>query len=85
MKVFFLVLSIIGLVAVALYTFVASTLFDINCGDRMKRVADANTIELAREEMAVVIGYLEANDLTHGSTHILWAMPKYDIASGTKT
>jgi hypothetical protein len=54
-------------------------MFDINCGDRMKRAADANSVELALEEMHAVVAYLETNHLTSGSTHVLWADPEHDI------
>ena len=45
----------------------------------LKRAADANTINLAEEELSKAIGYLESNDLTSGYTSILWKTPDEDI------
>lgn len=45
----------------------------------LKRAADANTIELAQKELAVVIQYLEKNNLTQGYTSIFWKTPDEDI------
>jgi len=45
----------------------------------LKRAADANTIDLANEELSKVIAYLEANNLTSGYTSILWRTPDEDI------
>lgn len=54
-------------------------IFDINCGDRIKRAADANTIELAIQEMKAVISYAEKEDLTQGYTSVLYQTPDEDI------
>jgi len=56
-----------------------SIVFDIGCKDRIKRAADANTIELAKREMESVIRYIENNGLTEGYTSILYRTPKEDI------
>ncbi len=45
----------------------------------LKRAADANTIELAEQELTKVINYLEANNITSGYTSILWKTPNEDI------
>jgi len=50
-----------------------------NCTGYLKRAADANTIELATEELNRAIDYLEANALTTGYTSILWRTPDEDI------
>lgn len=45
----------------------------------LTRAANANTIELAHEELTKSINYLEANNLTSGYTSILWQTPDEDI------
>lgn len=56
-----------------------SITFGINCGGRIKRAADSNTIELAKKEMQVVVLYLEDNDMTKGYTSILYKTPDEDV------
>ena len=53
--------------------------FKQNVTGYLKRAADANTIELAEQELTKVINYLEANKLTTGYTSILWETPDEDI------
>ena len=53
--------------------------FDIDCGGHIKRAADANTVELATQEMKVVIGHLERNGMTTGYTSILYRTPNEDV------
>ena len=50
-----------------------------NVSGYLKRAADANTIELANEELVKVINYLEANNMTSGYTSILYKTPDDDI------
>jgi len=53
--------------------------FKQNVSGLLKRAADANTIELANEELTKVIDYLEANNMTSGYTSVLWETPDEDI------
>lgn len=53
--------------------------FKQNVSGYLKRAADANTIELAKEELTKAINYLEANNITSGYTSILWETPDEDI------
>ncbi len=53
--------------------------FQQNVSGLLKRAADANTIELANEELTKALDYLEANNLTSGYTSILWKTPDEDI------
>ncbi|MDD5453967.1 MAG: hypothetical protein PHW62_00505 [Candidatus Ratteibacteria bacterium] len=57
----------------------AGAMFDINIGGHMKRAADANTIELATEEMRTVVQQMESSGLTTGYTSILYRTPDEDI------
>ncbi len=56
-----------------------SVMFDINCGNRMGRASDANSITLAREEMEVVVKYLEDNQFTTGYTSVIYNTPDEDM------
>ncbi|TSC53252.1 MAG: hypothetical protein LiPW39_385 [Parcubacteria group bacterium LiPW_39] len=82
MKTVALVLAILatvfllGLTGVTIYR---AVVFDIDCGDRIKRAADANTIELASKEMEVVVSYIEKRGLTEGYTSILYNTPDEDV------
>lgn len=53
--------------------------YDIDCSGHIKRAADANTVELATQEMKTVVGYLEAKGMTSGYTSILYRTPDEDI------
>ena len=53
--------------------------FGIDCEGHIKRAADANTIELAKQEMTVVVRYLEERGFTSGYTSVLYRTPDEDI------
>lgn len=53
--------------------------FDNNCAQYIKRAADANTIERAKEELEKAISYAEKNNLTEGVVSIFLHQPKNDI------
>ena len=53
--------------------------YDIDCGGHIKRAADANTVELAMQEMKTVIAYLEARGMTSGYTSVLYRTPDEDV------
>ena len=50
-----------------------------NCTGYLKRAADANTVESAKEQLQKSIQYLEANNLTKGYTSVLYQTPDEDI------
>jgi hypothetical protein len=58
---------------------VKAILFDINCGNRMERAGNANTVEMATEEMEVVVKYLEKSGLTEGYTSVFYNTPDEDL------
>ena len=58
---------------------VKMVLFNRDCGDHIKRAADANTVEMAAKEMRIVIAYLEDNKMTDGYTSILYNTPDEDV------
>ncbi len=53
--------------------------FEINCTQYLKRAADANTVERAKEELEKAISYAEKNNLTEGVVSIFFHQPKNDI------
>ena len=53
--------------------------FNINCTQHLKRAADANTVERAKEELKKAISYAEKNNLTEGVVSIFLHQPKNDI------
>ncbi len=58
---------------------VKSVQFDINCTQYIKRAADANTVETAKEELSKAISYAEKNNLTEGVVSIFLHQPKNDV------
>lgn len=53
--------------------------FNINCGGHMEMAASANSIELAREKMRLVVKYAEEKKLTSGYTSNFWNTPDEDV------
>ena len=53
--------------------------FSIKCSQYLKRASDANTIELASQNLGVAIKYLEANNITNGNTGVILTQPENDI------
>lgn len=45
----------------------------------LKRAADSNTVEMAREELRLVVTYLEQNHITDGTTGVVWSTPHEDV------
>lgn len=78
----FMVLAIIATMvfgAWSIVRIVKSVQFSTNCTQYLKRAADANTVELAKEELAQVISYAEENNLTEGVVSIFLHQPKNDV------
>lgn len=53
--------------------------FNIQCTGHLKRAADANTIDLAKNELKIVMDYLEKRNLTDGIVSIVLKQPQNDI------
>ena len=73
---FLTMVALIGALAVAL---TCKIRFDQNCKGYLKRAANANTIELAEQELGKALSYLESNSLTTGSTHTFYFTPACEI------
>lgn len=78
----FMVFAIIATVVFGAWTtvrIVKDVQFEMNCTQYLKRAADANTVETAKEELAKAISYAEAHNLTEGVVSIFLHQPKNDI------
>ena len=53
--------------------------FGIDCGGHLKRAADANSIDLAKQELATATAYLEHNQMTTGYTSTFYNDPSEDV------
>ncbi len=53
--------------------------FNRNCEGHLKRAGDANTVELALQEMKIAVKYLEDNEMTEGFTSIIYTTPDEDM------
>jgi hypothetical protein len=53
--------------------------FSRNCGGYLKRAGDANTVPLAKRELARALAYIESNGLTKGYTSILYTTPDEEL------
>lgn len=54
--------------------------FGISVTDYLKRAADANTVELAVENLDTAITELERRGVTSGNTGVLWQSPANDVS-----
>lgn len=54
-------------------------LFERGVEGRLKRAADAGTVDFAAKELRAALAYLEEHELTEGYTSILWTLPEEDI------
>ena len=78
----FLVLAIISTLIFGWWSvdrIVNAVQFDFGCEAYLKRAADANTVELAKENLARAIEYAEENKLTEGIVSIFLKNPKNDV------
>jgi len=53
--------------------------FNFDCEAYLQRAANANTVEMAKEELAKAIAYAEQNNLTEGIVSIFLKNPANDI------
>lgn len=79
MKIFIATILAVFALSILATTITKSILLKQNCTGYLKRAADANTVEIAKEQLQKSIHYLEENNLTKGYTSILWQTPDEDI------
>jgi len=75
----FAIIATIAFVAWATVRSVKGVQFEINCEQYLKRAADANTVETAKEELAKAISYAETHNLTEGVVSIFLHQPENDV------
>ena len=78
----FLALTIISVICICGWITVRTVKnvsFDKNCIQYIERAANANTVELAKEELKKAISYAESKNLTKGRVSIFLNQPKNDI------
>ena len=73
-------ITFIASIAIFVMILVKSIIFNINCGDYLKRAADSNTVELAADNLKIALDYMEANGMTTGYTSVVWKSPDEDVA-----
>jgi hypothetical protein len=73
---FIVILMLVVLLAMRLVNWIN---FSMDCTQYLKRAADANTVELAKENLGVAVKYLEGRHLTEGTVSIFLYQPQNDI------
>ncbi len=71
-----LIIASLGVFGVRIYQ---KETFSKNVTGYIKHAADANTVDIAHEELTKAINYLEANNMTSGSTSVIWETPDEDV------
>lgn len=56
-----------------------SICFEIECGGHLKRAADANSVELAIQELTTSLKYCESHHMIEGYTSVLYNSPSEDV------
>ena len=72
-------LSLLAGISLIIIGTVGSIRFEQDCEGYLKRAADANTVELARQELTKAVNHIEEAGLTSGSTHAFYATPECDL------
>lgn len=79
LRIIGLVLASLSLLAYLGVMIVREIRWDIHVEDRLKRAADANTVEIAEREVDAVVRELERRRITHGYTSIVYNTPDEDV------
>lgn len=79
MRSVFLAIGLVGLLVLAILSSCFCIGFSMGCNQYLKRAADANTVELAKQNLEKSIRYLDAHDLTNGIVSIFLHQPQNDI------
>ncbi len=76
---FLLTICIVVSVWICVARIVKSCQFNWNCANYLKRAADSNTVEMARDQLNIALTYLEKENLTDGWVSIFFHRPQCDI------
>lgn len=79
-KLFLAFVLCLPLVGYGAYRNIASIMWDRNVGGHLKRAGDANSLQLAQQELEVALKYLDENNIKTGYTSVFWTTPDEDIA-----
>jgi len=66
-------------VILGVYEFVASVRWEQNVAGHLKRAADANTVELALQEIRTANKYLADHGIKEGTTGVIYSTPHEDV------
>lgn len=80
MKIAIVIITTLAFGITGTMAVIKSVHFTQNCGGYLERAANANTIEMAEQELSRAILYMEQNELTTGYTSIFWKTPDEDIS-----
>ncbi len=69
----------LSLAAYGVTNFFLGISYKNNVGGHLKRAADSNTVELAKQELQTALTWLEQHGKTSGHTSIFWNTPDEDI------
>jgi len=69
----------VPLLAMVVTRFVMEIGFDQDVGGRLKRAADANSIEMAKTELTAALEGMNRRGCTTGRSHVLWYTPDCDV------
>lgn len=76
------IVAIVFTISLAVYgvtNFFLGVSYRNNVGGHLKRAADSNTVELAKQELRTAITWLEQHNKTSGYTSVFWNTPDEDI------
>lgn len=79
MRLAFFILSLIFLLTWGGFRTVNSIQYNQDCGGHLKRAADANTTNMAKDELNTALKYLEEKGYTEGYTSVVYRTPDEDI------
>lgn len=79
MRIFIAVLLTFAFLAFVGTRLVQEIHYDQSVGGYLKRAADANTVGLAKDNLATALKNIEANGWTSGYTSIFWRTPDEDV------
>lgn len=80
MKLFIGILLILFTLTSVTTCSVKSIRFNQECIGYLKRASDANTVDIAKQELSKTTSYLEKNNLTTGYTSVFYNTPDEDIS-----
>lgn len=70
---------ILSLIAYGIDLKYKDIVFDRDIGEHMKRAADANTVELATQEMEIVVKNMKDAGMTSGYTSVVYQTPEDEV------